>query len=196
MSATSVRLLIAFAMIVALPGLYIPLFVVIEEVLFSRDEVALTVACLVLGAAFAVCWVLIWRKAVSWTAGRAVLTALAWPVAAAAGSLFGLVFAAASHEEEVAVIVAGMLALAIWIAATACIWRETPAERVARRDPRMGSWLTCPRCGYSMKGLREARCPECGTQYTLDELLLEFLGDPEKDESASPPPIAQAPDRG
>lgn len=31
--------------------------------------------------------------------------------------------------------------------------------------------LDCPDCGYSMIGLTEARCPECGRQYTLDELV-------------------------
>lgn len=31
--------------------------------------------------------------------------------------------------------------------------------------------LNCPNCGYSMIGLNEARCPECGTQFTLDDLI-------------------------
>ena len=31
--------------------------------------------------------------------------------------------------------------------------------------------LRCPSCGYRMVGLHESRCPECGTTYTLDELL-------------------------
>jgi hypothetical protein len=31
--------------------------------------------------------------------------------------------------------------------------------------------VQCPNCSYRMVGLRESRCPECGTQYTLDELL-------------------------
>ena len=30
----------------------------------------------------------------------------------------------------------------------------------------------CPKCGYAMKGLTVARCPECGTEYTLDSLWL------------------------
>jgi hypothetical protein len=29
----------------------------------------------------------------------------------------------------------------------------------------------CPRCDYSMKGLTECRCPECGTQYSIDSLI-------------------------
>lgn len=31
--------------------------------------------------------------------------------------------------------------------------------------------VNCPRCGYSMRGLSECRCPECGTLYTLDALI-------------------------
>ncbi|MCK6484872.1 MAG: hypothetical protein HUU26_01490 [Gemmatimonadaceae bacterium] len=29
----------------------------------------------------------------------------------------------------------------------------------------------CPECGYSMIGLHEPRCPECGATFTLDELI-------------------------
>lgn len=28
----------------------------------------------------------------------------------------------------------------------------------------------CPACGYAMAGLTEARCPECGASYSLEEL--------------------------
>lgn len=31
--------------------------------------------------------------------------------------------------------------------------------------------LCCPECQYSMVGLKQARCPECGREYTLDELV-------------------------
>jgi hypothetical protein len=31
--------------------------------------------------------------------------------------------------------------------------------------------LQCPSCGYSMVGLKEARCPECGQEYTLNDLM-------------------------
>ena len=31
--------------------------------------------------------------------------------------------------------------------------------------------IRCPACHYRMVGLHESRCPECGTAYTLDELL-------------------------
>ena len=35
--------------------------------------------------------------------------------------------------------------------------------------------LVCLTCGYSLVGLREARCPECGEQATLDELFENVL---------------------
>ena len=31
--------------------------------------------------------------------------------------------------------------------------------------------VRCPTCDYRMVGLTESRCPECGTTYTLDELI-------------------------
>jgi hypothetical protein len=31
--------------------------------------------------------------------------------------------------------------------------------------------LRCPSCEYSMVGLKEARCPECGQEFTLNELF-------------------------
>ncbi len=31
--------------------------------------------------------------------------------------------------------------------------------------------VRCPNCDYSLQGLRETRCPECGSSYTIDELV-------------------------
>ena len=31
--------------------------------------------------------------------------------------------------------------------------------------------ISCPLCGYNLRGLTEARCPECGSKFTWDELL-------------------------
>ncbi|HPF38327.1 MAG TPA: hypothetical protein P5081_15905 [Phycisphaerae bacterium] len=33
--------------------------------------------------------------------------------------------------------------------------------------------IVCPLCGYNLRGLSEARCPECGSEYTWAELLDE-----------------------
>lgn len=47
----------------------------------------------------------------------------------------------------------------IWRSGKRAAWR-----RFTQEGPR------CPACGYSLKGLHEAKCPECGSSYTLDEL--------------------------
>jgi len=31
--------------------------------------------------------------------------------------------------------------------------------------------VVCPQCGYSLIGLRELRCPECGLTFAIDELI-------------------------
>ena len=68
-----------------------------------------------------------------------------------------------------------MTAYLVWLGGTPFAWRETMAERGERlrtggvaegRDA-----VRCPTCGYNMAGLREARCPECGAAYTIDQLV-------------------------
>ncbi len=54
---------------------------------------------------------------------------------------------------------------------------EYSPHRVHRRKPIYTAEghpnVNCPGCGYSMVGLHQSRCPECGNRYTLDELLLK-----------------------
>ncbi len=42
------------------------------------------------------------------------------------------------------------------------------ARAVATRSRR----VPCPGCGYDMRGQKECRCPECGRQFSLSELLV------------------------
>jgi putative transposase len=53
----------------------------------------------------------------------------------------------------------------------------------------------CPHCGYNMTGLHEARCPECGTQYTLNELFASLQGSAADLESLAGPRIPSRSDR-
>jgi hypothetical protein len=64
-----------------------------------------------------------------------------------------------------------VLAPLLWLIATVLIWRETPAERGRRLHAAGRSGVSCPTCGYNLTGLSESRCPECGTRFTLDELM-------------------------
>ena len=55
--------------------------------------------------------------------------------------------------------------------------------------------VNCPRCDYSMRGLSECRCPECGTIYTLDALIrLQDYDARGVRQISSPPPAKSLPD--
>lgn len=92
--------------------------------------------------------------------------ALAVATALAAVSIDGLV----RNEEEyligAACLAAGCLLLVIWLP-VALRWMVR--ERVVNDENLVQ--VHCPTCGYSMIGLKELRCPECGTQFTIDELI-------------------------
>jgi hypothetical protein len=89
-----------------------------------------------------------------------------------AGILLGWVLAISSRSAEPGIALGGVFGGACWILCTTWIWRQTPAERIAaamRAAPHVP--VLCPTCGYNLAGQYEARCPECGTRYTLVELL-------------------------
>jgi hypothetical protein len=59
------------------------------------------------------------------------------------------------------------LVVLVWVQAT---------RRNARGKPMLNTLdgtidVRCPSCDYRMVGLHETRCPECGTLYTLDDLV-------------------------
>ncbi|MCP4249805.1 MAG: hypothetical protein GY778_22410 [bacterium] len=106
-----------------------------------------------------------------WTSRRRRLTALAVLGAVVVGVAIGLIIiATVAFGFESGIVLGGATWAICWLALTVWIWRETPAERVRRLNALTGGALPCPTCGYNLTGLQQARCPECGTQYTLDEL--------------------------
>jgi hypothetical protein len=82
-----------------------------------------------------------------------------------------LIDSAIRGGEEI--VIAGVVFLAL--AGIVFIWIEA-GRRHTRPQPILNPSdgaldVRCPSCDYRMVGLHESRCPECGTAYTLDELL-------------------------
>jgi predicted Zn-ribbon and HTH transcriptional regulator len=54
---------------------------------------------------------------------------------------------------------------------TVFCWRESKLERADRLRLSGIDAIACLNCGYNLTGLNEARCPECGSRFTLDQIV-------------------------
>jgi predicted MFS family arabinose efflux permease len=171
------RLVVSIVAILAAPVLYfIVLIVIYEAARPGRWDAAFwwtELICLPVAAGL---WIAVWKSAVKWTASRVALTTGAFVACIACGAVIGGVFGAITNEDEVGHIVASMTWALLWYGSTPLIWCERKAEHAARLGT-MGIDMACPNCGYNLTGLREARCPECGSQFTLDELFARVTED-------------------
>ena len=170
MSPALTRVLAAMALLVGLTFAYLQICFLVESISGISDDEALFVADVLTALLLMAGWILVWRRSVTWTMARLVWTGLAAVLSALPGLLVYALNVTYSFAE-VGLILGQLCWAACWLGSTAVIWRESPAERAARAELPGGMRLNCPTCGYSMRGLHEARCPECGTQYTLDELF-------------------------
>lgn len=107
-----------------------------------------------------------------WNSRRVVGTFVSAPIALGIGIAAGFAAAAATMGEgNFGAFIGDMVTILLWLVATVFVWRETAAERARRVTASSRSAITCPTCGYNLTGLTESRCPECGSKFTLDELL-------------------------
>lgn len=155
--AATVYLVVVFAMISG-PG---------------SDQAAFLTATLVTIAFVVIYWLWLWRKSVRWTPARVGHTLLGAAGCIVAGIIVAAFLNSVSRIRELSFcfFVAGLVSIVSWLPLTVLIWRETTDERADRLRHVAGDVLCCPRCGYNMTGLHEARCPECGAQYTLNQLI-------------------------
>ncbi|TWT45568.1 hypothetical protein RAS1_19960 [Phycisphaerae bacterium RAS1] len=117
-------------------------------------------------------WIGVWRAVVRWTDSRRRQTAGAAALALAAGTLLATIIASAGAPVQFGMLIGGAVPPTLWVLATVLAWRETKQERIERLRAIGTGGVACPLCGYNMTGLREARCPECGASFTLDEFAL------------------------
>ena len=172
MSAILSRLVLAMALFAATPVVYTLIYQVIEHGWIRRDETALLVTNVITAILFGLTWVGIWRKEVTWSDQRILRTALSIPASILpAYGVYLVMISLEPYLDEPAVILGGICWAVTWLASTAIIWRDTKEERAGRLRGWGVEVIACPTCSYNLTGLREARCPECGTAYTLDQLI-------------------------
>ena len=119
-------------------------------------------------------WIVLWRDMVPWNRRRITRTALATLLSLAGGCAvaLGAIGFDSRLPTPIAVLLGGGTVPITWVLSTVLIWRETAAERLTRLTAQGMPVLACPLCGYNLAGLTEARCPECGASFTLEQLVL------------------------
>ena len=119
-------------------------------------------------------WILLWRDMVPWNRRRVALTALATALSLSGGLAVAVLCMSIVRglPFQIGILVGGGTVPITWVLSTVLLWRETAAERLARLTAVGMPALTCPLCGYNLAGLTQARCPECGASYTLEQLVL------------------------
>ncbi len=128
-------------------------------------------------AVIAASWIMIWRPVVDWTPQRRGQTALSAIIAIGAGFAFGFTIWAIGSPSGmplfVPYLVGGGIPPVMWILSTVLVWRESAQERTDRlagTGPSVGA-VVCPVCGYDMRGVKAAQCPECGVEFTIGQLV-------------------------
>ncbi len=169
-----VRLTIGFGLLPFLPGLFWIVGMATEHFLSVPDEMAMAIAYEACALVTVATWVGVWRRGVAWTPGRRRGTiALAVALLAVPWSTF---LPDGPEPWETARDTLPLLMLAAWFFSTALLWRtDAPAGYVDSSAAALDRAIGCPGCGYSLRGLREVRCPECGWHSTVDVLMAHGL---------------------
>ncbi len=165
MSPLVARMITGFALLPFVTGIWAIVGVACDDLLNLSERLSLTVAHTVGAVITIVAWLVIWRASVIWdqASRRGTLIAAAVLLGSACGSPW---IPRTGDVTEVLHYVGPLLGAAVWFAASARYWqwREFGTQSIEDR-------LRCPNCGYCLAGLNQARCPECGSVYTLEELL-------------------------
>jgi DNA-directed RNA polymerase subunit RPC12/RpoP len=111
---------------------------------------------------------------VPWNRRRVGRTAVATVLSVAGGVAVAYGCRAINRQvpPPIAVLLGGGTVPITWVLSTVLVWRETAAERLARLTAQGMPVIACPLCGYNLAGLTEARCPECGGRFTLEQVML------------------------
>ncbi|HEX8322928.1 MAG TPA: hypothetical protein VF595_03350 [Tepidisphaeraceae bacterium] len=182
MTRTVVRLILAMLLLPFTGAVFIVLFLTLIPMSGPPPTARLLLMWSALYLFVGTYWVLLWGDMVPWNRRRVTLTVLATVLSLAGGVAVGLGCRAINRQvpPPIAVLIGGGTVPITWVLATVLLWRETAAERLGRLTAHGMPALECPLCGYNLAGLTEARCPECGASFTLEQLVL-----------ARPRPVAQ-----
>lgn len=150
-------------------GVYVIVATTVFEVTGARERTVFLVAGVISALVVVAYWTLLWRGTVRWTRERVAMTVVTLVAALACGGVAGAL--GERVDRGFGVFLSCPVFVLLWLLQTIFVWRETGSERASRLRGATGSVIACPQCGYNLTGLGQAVCPECGSRYTLEELL-------------------------
>ena len=176
MTRTVARLILAMLLLPCTGAVFLLLFVILiaNSPAGPPSVGRLLLMWFILYVFVGVYWIVLWHDMVPWNRRRVARTALATLLSLAGGAAVALACVAVNRQvpPPIAVMIGGGTVPITWVLSTVLIWRETAAERLGRLTAHGMPVLACPLCGYNLAGLTEARCPECGSSFTLEQIVL------------------------
>jgi len=174
-----VRLLLSILLIPLAAIVFIVAAVAMDRHVRGYSMLPFVLAGVVTWAFVAAYWTALWRSAIRWDSRRSNQTLLVTAAAALLSVAIGAVLN--QMEREMGDVIGALSAPLLWLVGTVIAWRERPDERMERLRSAGSQVLVCPACGYNLTGLKEARCPECGLQMTLDQLVAAQPKQPDRE---------------
>lgn len=183
MTPNAVRLLIGIAQIPFLTGVFwICAFALHDFVMPNSSTENVFAVCYEVCAILAVVLgVLVWRQTVEWNRWRRGVTLLlAFIFLVSPGAVYGMpVFSSWANTESWQMLcwLMPVFAWALWLAGTAWTWRSAQSRGSTELAGSVAieALVRCPACDYSLRGLHEVRCPECGWTSTVDDVVTRSL---------------------
>jgi len=176
MSAATKRLVIGIGL-----ALLLPCFWLIVENWLNRDLRFSSERSMVISVTLAVSigvatWISIWRKSVAWNPPRVAMTialAAMWMATSTVPYMSSPTYTVKLLLDSSPFWMGGL-----WIIGTAWLWKsKSQRSSFVTEYPDGTLSPKCLHCGYSLRGLTEVRCPECGWSGTIDAVLSAALVD-------------------
>lgn len=162
-SPTAKRLIASVSLWFILFGVFMISHEVFRSLPVPKDRVPVSLLITaVIGVAI---WYIIWCRAFNWREGALLQTTIATIICLVL-PLFGCFafYRQIGRFFDPVLACLPVIGWGVWMIWTSRIWLARGSDALPIDAPR------CIKCGYLLIGLRSTRCPECGSEPTLDEL--------------------------